>query len=56
MAADDLIAREEFVPRRLGVQYRLTRHGRSLLPVFNALWQRGTRHLKRPQTSRGTRA
>ncbi len=56
MMADDLIARDELTPRQLGVRYRLTPHGRSLLRVFNELWRWGTRHLARPQTSRGTRA
>jgi DNA-binding HxlR family transcriptional regulator len=39
MMADDLVARQELIPSRLGVRYRLTPHGRSLTPVFNALWQ-----------------
>ena len=56
MLADDLISREELVPQRLGVRYRLTRHGRSLLPVFDALWRWGTRHLARPRASAGTLA
>ena len=56
MMADDLVARDELKPQRLGVRYRLTPHGRSLLPVFNELWQWGTRHLARPRASRGTLA
>src|SRR6185503_289876 len=38
MMADDLVARQELIPSRLGVRYRLTPHGRSLTPFFNALW------------------
>jgi DNA-binding HxlR family transcriptional regulator len=56
MAADDLIVREELQPRRLGVRYCLTEHGRTLSPVFEALWLWGTRHLARPGDPRGTRA
>jgi DNA-binding HxlR family transcriptional regulator len=47
MLADDIIAREELTPRRLGVSYRLTAHGRTLGPVFESLWRWGTRHLSR---------
>jgi DNA-binding HxlR family transcriptional regulator len=54
MLADDLIAREELKPRVLGVRYRLTPHGRSLLPVFDELWRWGTRHLARQGAPRGT--
>ena len=56
MEADDLIVRVELQPRRLGVRYRLTGHGRTLGPVFEALWLWGTRHLARPGGARGTRA
>src|SRR5215212_9768946 len=56
MMADDLVARQELQPSRLGVRYRLTRHGRSLLPVFDALWRWGTSHLARSGPERGTRA
>src|SRR3954467_14185576 len=54
MIADDLVAREELTPAPLGVRYRLTRHGRSLMPVFDALWRWGTRHLGRPTVHIGT--
>ena len=54
MAADDLIAREDLTPRMLGVRYSLTRHGRTLGPVFEALWTWGRRHLGRPGRGRGT--
>ena len=56
MTADDLVARQELTPSRLGVRYQLTPHGRSLMPVFNALWKWGTRHLARPHAARGTLA
>lgn len=54
MAADDLIAREELVPARLGVRYRVTPYGRSLEPVFATLWRWGKGHLGRRGASRGT--
>jgi DNA-binding HxlR family transcriptional regulator len=54
MVADDLIAREELAPRRLGVRYRVTPHGRSLGPVFTVLWQWGKTHLGRTGAMRGT--
>jgi DNA-binding HxlR family transcriptional regulator len=54
MMADDLIVREELAPRRLGVRYRVTPHGRSLAPVFAVLWQWGTTHLARNGAMRGT--
>jgi len=56
MIADDLIAREELAPQRLGVRYRITAHGRSLGPVFGALWQWGKTHLAREGADRGTLA
>ena len=56
MAADDLIAREQLAPARLGVRYRVTAHGRSLGPVFGTLWQWGTTHLAREGARRGTLA
>ena len=56
MIADDLIHREERAPRRLGVRYRVTTHGRSLGPVFTVLWQWGRTHLARDGAMRGTLA
>src|SRR5215510_13804809 len=47
MIADDLVARVQLRPARLGVRYTVTPYGRSLEPVFNALWQWGTQHLGR---------
>jgi DNA-binding HxlR family transcriptional regulator len=54
MMADDLVVREELAPRRLGVRYRVTAHGRSLAPVFTVLWQWGKTHLARTSATRGT--
>jgi DNA-binding HxlR family transcriptional regulator len=54
MLADDLIVREELSPRRLGVRYGVTRHGRSLRPVFAMLWRWGQSHLARAGADRGT--
>jgi DNA-binding HxlR family transcriptional regulator len=54
LLADDLIARDELTPRRLGVRYRVTPHGRTLGPVFEALWCWGRKHLSRPGVVRGT--
>jgi DNA-binding HxlR family transcriptional regulator len=54
MAADDLIVREELTPRRRGVRFRVTRHGRSLRPVFAMLWRWGAAHLARTGATRGT--
>jgi DNA-binding HxlR family transcriptional regulator len=56
MVADDLVARQELTPSRLGVRYRLTPYGRSLLPVFDALWRWGACHLARSTAQRGTTA
>lgn len=53
MMADDPVAREELTPSRLGVRYRLTPYGRSLMLVFDVLWRRGTRHLARPTVRTG---
>jgi DNA-binding HxlR family transcriptional regulator len=54
MVADGLVVKEELSPKRLGVRYRVTRHGRTLGPVLVALWSWGTRHLKRPNAAIGT--
>ena len=48
MADDDLLAREQLTPARLGVRYCVTTHGASLGPVFNELWHWGTAHLAAP--------
>jgi DNA-binding HxlR family transcriptional regulator len=54
MTVDDLIVREPLTPARLGVRYRVTRHGRSLQPVFATLWQWGRAHLARAGAADGT--
>jgi DNA-binding HxlR family transcriptional regulator len=56
MIADDLIAREVLRPQRLGVRYGVTRYGRSLGPVFTALWRWGRTHLSRDHAAQGTLA
>ena len=54
MQADGLITRRVLRPARAGVRYRLTPYGRTLGPVFNALWRWGTRHIARPTAASGT--
>ena len=54
MMSDDLLARDELTPARLGVRYRTTPYGRSLGPVFTALWTWGRAHLARERAGRGT--
>ena len=54
MTMDDLIVRELLTPARLGVRYRVTRHGRSLQPVFATLWRWGRAHLARTRAVDGT--
>jgi DNA-binding HxlR family transcriptional regulator len=54
MMADDLVMCEPLTPKRLGVRYAVTPHGRSLGPVFDALWRWGTRHLGRRDAHQGT--
>jgi len=56
MIADDLVMCELLTPKRLGVRYTVTPYGRSLGPVFEALWRWGTRHLARRDAHRGTLA
>lgn len=54
MEADGLVFRRPLVPARLGVRYGVTRYGKTLGPVFFALWRWGNRHVARPSASRGT--
>jgi DNA-binding HxlR family transcriptional regulator len=54
MQADGLVARRELGPAPAGVKYRLTPYGRTLAPVFQTLWQWGTRHLARRDAHNGT--
>lgn len=56
LLADDLVAREELDPRRLGVRYRVTQYGRTLGPVFETLWRWGRAHVSRAGSARGTLA
>lgn len=54
MTSDGVLAREPLVPAHLGVRYRITPYGRTLAPVFEALWRWGRGHLARPGASSGT--
>jgi len=54
MLADDLIARREFHPIRLGVRYQLTPYGHTLGVVFETLWRWGRKHVSRPHAAGGT--
>ena len=54
MRADGLIERKQLEPSHRGVRYSVTPYGRTLEPVFEALWRWGRRHLARPRASSGT--
>lgn len=54
MQADGLVSRQQLVPARLGVRYRVTAYGRTLDPVFTTLVHWGVRHLARPDARSGT--
>jgi DNA-binding HxlR family transcriptional regulator len=54
MEADGLVVKQVATPARLGVRYRVAPYGRTLEPVFEALWQWGRRHVARQSASRGT--
>jgi DNA-binding HxlR family transcriptional regulator len=54
MQADGLVARRALSPKHAGVRYQLTPYGRTLGPVFGALWRWGTRHVARQDAARGT--
>jgi DNA-binding HxlR family transcriptional regulator len=47
LEADGVVARAVRDAPSLRVRYRLTPHGRTLGPVFEALWTWGVRHLAR---------
>ena len=47
LEADGIVARAAQRTPRLRVRYRLTRHGRTIGPVFETLWTWGVRHLAR---------
>ena len=55
MLDDGLVERRALAPAHLGVRYALTPYGRTLGPVFDALWRWGTTHLARPGADKGTR-
>ena len=48
------LARRPLSPIHRGVRYELTPYGRTLGPVFQALWQWGTTHLRRRDAAMGT--
>ena len=54
MQADGLVTRRALGPAYAGVRYQLTPYGRTLAPVFGALWRWGTKHLARPAAAAGT--
>ena len=54
MQADGLVVRQPLTPVRLGVRYRVTSYGRTLGPVFEALWRWGSRHVARRDAVLGT--
>ena len=54
LQADGLVRRQQLVPARLGVRYRVTAYGRTLYPVFTTLMRWGVRHLARPDARHGT--
>ena len=51
MQADGLIGKRSLTPRHRGVRYRVTTYGRTLEPVFEALWSWGRQHLARRLTA-----
>ena len=54
MENDGLVARRPLSPIYRGVRYSLTPYGRTLGPVFQALWQWGVTHLDRRDAAKGT--
>jgi DNA-binding HxlR family transcriptional regulator len=54
MEADGLVVKRPLSPARLGVRYGVTRYGRTLGPVFEALWGWGRRHFARRGVNLGT--
>jgi DNA-binding HxlR family transcriptional regulator len=54
MQADGLVVRQPLTPARLGVRYGVTAYGRTLGPVFDALWRWGMGHVARRGAGRGT--
>ena len=54
MQHDGLVARRPLSPIHHGVRYELTPYGRTLGPVFQALWKWGITHLRRRDAAMGT--
>jgi DNA-binding HxlR family transcriptional regulator len=54
MHADGLVIRQPLAPARLGVRYGVTPYGRTLGPVFEALWRWGRGHIARRDAALGT--
>lgn len=54
MEADGLVVKRSLTPTRLGVQYNVSRYGRTLGPVFEMLWRWGRRHVDCRGADRGT--
>jgi DNA-binding HxlR family transcriptional regulator len=54
MEADGLVVKRLLTPTQRGVRYRVTSYGRTLAPVFEALWRWGKGHLARRDAARGT--
>jgi DNA-binding HxlR family transcriptional regulator len=54
MVADGLVVKRPMTPAHLGVRYGVTRYGRTLGPIFEALWRWGTRHVARRRADLGT--
>ena len=54
MQADGLVMKQVLTPARLGVRYRVAPYGRTLEPVFEALWQWGRQHVARRGAIGGT--
>jgi DNA-binding HxlR family transcriptional regulator len=54
MQADGLVTRRVLAPASAGVRYGLTPYGRTLDPVFTALWRWGKKHVERPDAASGT--
>jgi DNA-binding HxlR family transcriptional regulator len=54
MQNDGLVTRRPLSPIHHGVRYELTPYGRTLGPVFQALWKWGVTHLRRRDAAMGT--